>query len=524
MINQKIETFFLVFVTLVVIFAKVYSDEGMHSSSVSGYNGSKTTSLIPNLSNNILGKKNIEESFLGEINLNGIGLISIETTKFPDDLWINSSEKVLSEKLNSMPNLSLASSIKIFKRLLLVDAQPPLNSIGIKNMGYLFLLSRIDQLIDLGAIDEAEEILNYIKEPSIELMKRRIEVAFLNGRLSKTCDLANKYPNFQGMLKFKIICLVRKNDWQAAALAFSVGSSLKQFDEKEKQLLLNYLDPEIELSHPYDIEINNLSSSNFYLLYGNKELMPPEIIPNKYAYAFSLLGIPSKIRTRSMEQLASNYVVNANTLFNFYRSIPKNDKDGGDSARKIVTELDQSFESGSEKTKLIALEKAVDVFQKKKLLVHLSNEYVDELKSLSYSNNKRLNDLAIALLSLTEDMTNEFFIQSSTDPDINCLMDIKKKVFVFYKTDLGLCKLVKTLNIEKIKQSFPANRTYDAQLEKGLILLESLNLLKNGLSTEFEEIKLSLSMLANIGLIELVNEISIELIALNSLKKMVGNK
>ena len=32
-------------------------------------------------------------------------------------------------------------------------------------MGYLFLLSRIDQLINLGAIDEVEEILNYINKP-----------------------------------------------------------------------------------------------------------------------------------------------------------------------------------------------------------------------------------------------------------------------------------------------------------------------------------------------------------------------
>ena len=180
---------------------------------------------------------------MGEINVNGIGLISTERAKFPEDLWSNSSEKVLSEKLNNTPKFSLASTNKIFKRLLLVDAKPPLNSIGVKNMGYLFLLSRIDQLINLGAIDEAEEILNYIKEPSIEIMKRKIEVASLNGRLSKACSLANKYPNFKGMLQFKIICLVRKNDWQAAALSFMAGSSLKQFDEKEKQLLLNYLDP-----------------------------------------------------------------------------------------------------------------------------------------------------------------------------------------------------------------------------------------------------------------------------------------
>ena len=97
-----------------------------------------------------------------------------------------------------MPKLSLASTNKVFKRLLLVDANPPLNSIGMKNMGNAFVLSRIDQLINLGALDEAEEMLNYIKEPSIEFMKRKIEVAALNGRISKTCELANKYPNKNG--------------------------------------------------------------------------------------------------------------------------------------------------------------------------------------------------------------------------------------------------------------------------------------------------------------------------------------
>ena len=453
----------------------------------------------------------------------GIGLISIERTKFPSDLWRNSSEKVLSEKLNSMPNLTLTSTNKIFKRLLLVDAKPPLNSIGVKNMGYLFLLSRIDQLINLGAIDEAEEILNYIKEPSVELMKRKIQVASLNGRLSKTCDLANKYPNFEGMLQFKIICLVRKNDWQAAALAFTVGSSLKQFDEKEKKLLLNYLDPDIETDSLYDIEINELSPTSFYLMHGKKELIPPDILPNKYAYAFSLLGIPPKIRIKSMEQLASKYVVNSNTLFSLYRSILIKDKENSNDATVVVMQLEQAFNSDSEYKKLLALKQATKVFQKKKLLVHLSNEYVDELKNLYYSDDKRLKDLAIALLSLTDGMTNEFFMLESSNPDVNCLIDIKKKVFIKHETDTGLCELVKKLNIEIIKKSFPTNRNLDAQMEKGLILLESLNLLENGLSTEFEEVKLSLSMLTKIGLIDLVNEISVELIALNTLKKLVRN-
>ncbi len=519
MISQIIKASLFVFIASVIFSSEAYSDDGDSENSLKESSDVESTLLISDPSKNISEK--IEETFLGKINFNGIGLIAIERTKLPDDLWINSSEKALSEKLHNMSSLSLASTNKIFKRLLLIDAKPPLNSIGIKNMGYSFLLSRIDQLINMGALDEAEEILNFIKEPSIEFMKRKIEVASLNGRLSKTCDLANKYPNFEGMLQFKIICLVRKNDWQAAALAFTVGSSLKQFNQKEEQLLLNYLDPDIETNYNNKIEIDDLSPTNFYLMHGKKEFNPPDVIPNKYAYAFSRSDMSPKVRIKSVEQLASNYVVNANTLFDLYRSSPYDGKEKTLETKRTVIELDKSFMNDNEQQKLSALRKATRVFEKKNLLVQMSTEYKDELKKLYLSDDERLVNLAIALLSLTDSMGSDFFKSGSTTPGINCLIDINKKIFKNYKTDNDLCRLVKKLNIEIIKKSFPRNRDYDDQMEKGLILLESLNLLGDGLATEAQELRLGLSMLTKIGLIDIVNEISIELIALNALKKMV---
>ena len=522
MIYQRIRAFPLIFfIALVVIYSKAFSNDTEPQNALKDPTNIEAKSSISNAASKPFGGSSIEETFLDKIKFNGIGLISIERTKFPGDLWSNSNERVLSEKINTMPKLSLASTNKTFKRLLLVDANPPLNSIGMKNMGNAFLLSRIDQLINLGALDEAEEMLNYIKEPSIEFMKRKIEVAALNGRISKTCELANKYPNFKGMLQFKIICLVRKNDWQAAALAFTVGSSLKQFNQKEEQLLLNFLDPDIQSDYTYEVAISDLSPTNFYLMHGKKELIPPDVLPNKYAYAFSRLGMSREIRIKSMEQLASNYVVNGNTLFNLYRATPHEDIEKIDDTTKTVIELDQSFNSDSEQKKLLALKRATREFQKKNLLAQLSNEYKDELKNLQYSDNKRLNDLAIALISLTDDVNKELFMSGSTIPNINCLIDIKRKVFVNFETDTDLCQLVKKLNIEIIKKSFPRNRADGDQIEKGLVLLESLNLLKDGFSTELEELKLSLTMLTKIGLIDLVNEISIELIALKALKKMV---
>ena len=119
MINQQIRAFFLFFLPLVIIFSKAYSDESKYQNATKEYSGIGKTSLISKSSKSILDKKNVEENFLEEINVNGIGLISIERTKFPSDLWRNSSEKVLSEKLNSMPNLTLTSTNKIFKYVFL---------------------------------------------------------------------------------------------------------------------------------------------------------------------------------------------------------------------------------------------------------------------------------------------------------------------------------------------------------------------------------------------------------------------
>ena len=228
-----------------------------------------------------------------------------------------------------------------------------------------------------------------------------------------------------------------------------------------------------------------------------------------------------KMRIKFTEQLASNYVVNTNTLFNLYRLNVHEDKEKTSNASMAVIELDQAFNNDSEQKKLLALKEALKIFYKKNLIAHLSNEYKNELRNLHYSNDKKLINLAIALLSLTDDISDELLMSKSTNADINCLINIKKKIFINYKADTDVCLLVKKLNIEAIKKTFPKNKNYDDQMEKGLILLESLNLLENGYLTEFEELKLSLNMLAKIGLIDLVNEISTELIALNAIKKMV---
>ena len=114
MISQEIRAFLFVLSVLIVFSSKAFSDDSEPDNSFKEYSNIESILSKSNRSNNVSEK--IEETFLGKINFNGIGLIDTERTKFPDDLWSKTKKKILSEKLNTMSRLSLASTNKIFKR------------------------------------------------------------------------------------------------------------------------------------------------------------------------------------------------------------------------------------------------------------------------------------------------------------------------------------------------------------------------------------------------------------------------
>ncbi len=499
----------------------IYGDEGISTSKWlnSKIEDKPVFTVLPEKPKRSSVITKVEESWLGNVNLNSIGIISAKNTTFPDNLWNRSDESVLAKKISEIPDLKLASANKVFKRLLILDTDPPINTIGNKNMGSLFLISRIDRLIEMGAIDEAETILDYIKTPNYDLLKRKIDIASITGRLRGTCKKVRRHFNSPDILKFKIICLAREGDWNAAAILFSVASTLKIFSSTEKKLLLNFLDPEINVKIGKEEIKKTLSPVNFYLSLSRGSLFNTKDLSPKYAYTLSSAGNNLMERIQSSEKLVKNFSMNSHHLFSLYRSAGQNDYNKKNSLINSVINLDKAFKGNDKRIQLKVLKEAVRVFHQKNLLSQLAKEYNSILVNIEPLDNfSELNDLIVILLSLEKKFPENWLDYRSGDENIKCILDLHNKNFLNLDPRTGyFCEIIKNINFSN-KNNRDGSSNYSNYEEVGIVILESLKLLDEKTRIEYDDFKLSMELLKEVGQLKLANEISTELIVSNALK------
>ncbi len=516
----------ILFSLLLCKFSVLYSDEGISTSKWlnSKIEDKPVFTVLPEKPKKFSPISKVEESSLGSVNLNSIGIISAENTSFPTSLWNRSDESLLAKKITEIPELKIASANKIFKRLLILDTEPPINTIGNKNMGSIFLLSRVDRLIEMGAIDEAEVILDYIKNPNYDLLRRKIDIASITGRLQETCKKVRRHFDSSDILKFKIICLAREGDWNAAAILFSVGSTLKLFSSTEKKLLLNFLDPEINVKIGEEEMKANLSPTNFYLFLSRGVFFNTKDLSPKYAYTLSTEGNSLMERIQSSEKLVKSFSMNSNYLFSLYRTAGQNNENMKNELINSVINLDNAFNGNDKRIQLRALKTAINVFYRNNLLYQLAKEYESTLVNIRPTANfSEFNDIIVLLLSLNKQIPYSWLSYKSEDDNIKCILDLQNKNFFYSAYESGhFCKTIKNVNFVYSNNSKKKLSIYENYEEVGIVILESLKLLCRETKINHDDFKLSMELLREVDQIRLANEISTELIVGLALKEILS--
>ena len=181
-------------------------------------------------------------SVLDAPSLDGVGLLSPETTGFPIALWgLGKTDEIVNAvaavELDGLPTLQ-----NLLLTLLLAEAEPPADAGNDARL----LMMRLDKLLEIGALDQAQALLDAAGPiQSADLFRRAFDVALLTGNEDRACETMRATPALAPTLTARVFCLARSGDWNAAALTLSTAKAIDAISADEDALLSRFLDPDL---------------------------------------------------------------------------------------------------------------------------------------------------------------------------------------------------------------------------------------------------------------------------------------
>ena len=171
-----------------------------------------------------------------------VGLLPPSVTGLPKDLWAGSDSERLAGLIERLAWTDIPVVDGFTRTLLLAESTPPS---GAERGAEDFLLARVDQLVDRGALDEAAALLERAGKGSARRTRRAFDVSLLTGDETGACDQLESAAERSDDYAMRVFCFVRGGDWAAGALTFDAASALSELDPLERQLLAPFLDPEL---------------------------------------------------------------------------------------------------------------------------------------------------------------------------------------------------------------------------------------------------------------------------------------
>lgn len=244
----------------------------------------------------------------------GVGLFSSTITGLPNDLWGLGREaeimaEIAAERAEALPALQ-----GLLMMILLAEAAPPVDS---SRKGHL-LISRIDKLLDMGALDQVQALLDANGAMDAPLFRRAFDVALLTGQEDRGCDLMQDLPNLAPTFPARIFCLARSGDWNAAALTLRTAQALGQIDPHEDALLSRFLDPDLYEGEPVPLVPPRITPLTWRLFEAIGEPLSTGTLPLAFAHAELRETAGWKAQIEAAERLARVGAISPNVLLGLY--------------------------------------------------------------------------------------------------------------------------------------------------------------------------------------------------------------
>lgn len=334
-------------------------------------------------------------SVLGGPSPDGVGLLPAAVTGLPHALWgLGRTEEIAAaitrEQADTLPALQ-----SLLITLLLAEAEPPADAGG---RGVL-LLARIDKLLGIGALEQANALLQASDTKTVDLFRRSFDVALLTGTEDQGCEVMQAWPNLAPTFPARIFCMARAGDWNAAALTLRTGEALGFVTPEDAVLLSRFLDPDLYDGDPAPPMPATLTPLVWRMFEAIGEPLPTQGLPLAFAHAELRDQAGWKAQIEAAERLARVGAIAPNQLLGIYTDrLPA--ASGG-----VWDRVDafQRFDAALAKGDVTAVERALpiawDKMAEAELEVPFAALYADQLSALTLSGDAAAIAFRVGLLA-----------------------------------------------------------------------------------------------------------------------------
>ena len=258
----------------------------------------------------------ISVSPLRPIRKDSVGLLPVSVTGLPRDFWGDSDVATLAGLITRQRPDALPEVLALLYRILLAELDAPRGDDS--GHGETLLLARIDKLLELGALDQAQALLERAGPDDVALFRRWFDVSLLTGHVDHACAAMRTTPGFAPTLQARIFCLAREGDWNAATLTLSTGQALGFLDKQQTELLARFLDPELYDGAPDLPPPERMTPLVFTMREALAQPRPAGTLPLAFEQVDLSPNAGWRARIKAAERLVRTRAISPNQLIGLY--------------------------------------------------------------------------------------------------------------------------------------------------------------------------------------------------------------
>lgn len=279
-----------------------------------------------------------------------LGVLPASATGLSPDIWAQSDADVLSALLMAQEVDTLPAVQDVLLSLALSEANPPRGDVADG-----FFLSRVDKLLDFGALEQAQAMLEMAVPETPRLYRRWFDVSLLTGTEDAACRSLQRKPEVAPTASARIFCLARSGDWSAAALTLNTGLALGDIDEDTGALLARFLDPELYEGEPDLVPPTRMTPLTFRMFEAIGAPQSTQNLPRAFAHADLRANVGWKAQLEAAERLARAGAVSQNVLIGLYTARVPAASGGVWERARAVAGLNAGLEAGTPDAAILRL-------------------------------------------------------------------------------------------------------------------------------------------------------------------------